>query len=132
MILRRKNFVSQARNEKLRRGTLRCFRKFRVSKIFMHKKGYHYFPLKFFCLTAPKNIVGEYFNVLRKFGLSKSFMDKRGGGEGVSRFSVLIIKLKNLGKGWDLNPYLPVKNPVVLPTVPWEPLEWNFRQKSAK
>ena len=47
---------------------------------------------------------------------------------GVSRFSVVIISVviivKNVGKGWDSNPYLPLQNPVVLPTVPWEPLEF--------
>ena len=43
-------------------------------------------------------------------------MDKRGG-MGVSRFSV--VKIKNVGEGWDSNPYLPLQNPVVLPTVPW-------------
>ena len=52
-------------------------------------------------------------------------MDKRAGRrEGVSRLSVVIIK--NVGEGWDSNPYLPLQNPVVQPTVPWEPLEWNF------
>ena len=41
---------------------------------------------------------------------------------GVSRFSVVII-VKNV-EGWDSNPYLPLQNPVVLTTVPWEPLEF--------
>ena len=46
-----------------------------------------------------------------------------GGGGAVSRFSVVMIKLKNVGKGWDSNLYLQLQNPFVLPTVPWEPLE---------
>ena len=47
----------------------------------------------------------------------------------VSRFSVVIFKLQNVGKGWDSNPDLPLQNHVILPTVPWEPLEWNFWQR---
>ena len=49
-------------------------------------------------------------------------MDKRG--EGVSRFSVVLFKLRNEGKVWDSNPYLPLQNPVVQPAVPWEQLEF--------
>ena len=48
-------------------------------------------------------------------------MHKREGGGVVSRFSVVLIKLKIIGKGWDSN--LPLQNLVVLPTVPWEQLE---------
>ena len=37
----------------------------------------------FFCLTVPKNLVGEPFcAVFRKFPIAKKFMDKRGGGGG--------------------------------------------------
>ena len=56
-----------------------------------------------------------------KILVSKIFMPKRGA---VSRFSVVILKLKNVDKGWDSNPYLPLQNPVVQPTVSWEPLEF--------
>ena len=42
----------------------------------------------------------------------------------MSRFSVGIIKLKNVGKSWDSNSYLALQNPVALPTVPWEQLEF--------
>ena len=34
-----------------------------------------------------------------------------------------INEVKNRGKCWDLNPYIELQNPVVLPTVPWKPLE---------
>ena len=34
------------------------------------------------------------------------------------------IKWKNIGKCWYSNPYLALQNPVVLPTVPWEPSEF--------
>ena len=38
-------------------------------------------------------------------------------------FKIVSVMLKNLGKSWDLNPFLALQKPVVLPTVPWEPLE---------
>ena len=187
--------------EKLRRGTLLCFRKFLVSKNVGDKRGggYHDFPSKLFCLTVSKYFEDEPFCVsekfcyrkklgirgggyhdvpsnlfcltvskhfveetFRNFRVSKNFMPKRWKSrfsiekflsrstekfrrgtlvccvseyfqerkslwirgekrEGVSRFSVVIIK--NVGEGWDSNPYLPLQTLVVLPTVPWEPLE---------
>ena len=57
----------------------------------------------------------------RKILVSKLFMHKRGGV--ISRLSVVKIRLKNVGKGWNSNPYLPLQNPLSLPTVPWEPFE---------
>ena len=146
--------------EKLRRGTLLCFRKFLVSKKVGDERGggYHDFPSKLFFLTVSKHFVEEPFRkfrvsknfkpksgksrfsvekflarstekfrrgtivrCFRRFPGAKKFMDKRAGRrEGLSRFSVVIIK--NVGEGWDSNPYLPLQNPVVLPTVPREPL----------
>ena len=57
----------------------------------------------------------------RKTMQSKLFVQKR---RGVSYFSAVIFEVKNLGKGWESNPYLPLQKPVVLPTAPWEPLEF--------
>ena len=79
------------RAEKFRRGTLLCFTEFLVSKIFLERKGlgeYQEFPSKYFCLTLPKNFVGERFcDVFKKnSGSEKAFRKKRG--QGVSRFSV--------------------------------------------
>ena len=34
----------------------------------LYAKGYHYFPLKFFCLTVPKNFVEEPFCVSESIG----------------------------------------------------------------
>ena len=68
---------------RFRRGTLLCC----VSEIFRYRKSlwirggkYPDFPSKFFCLTVPKNSVGDP-SVLcfRKFTVAKKFMDKRGG-----------------------------------------------------
>ena len=53
---RRKFLVSQCR--KFSWASLQCFRKFGVSKNFMHNRGYHVFPSKIFGLTVPKNFVG--------------------------------------------------------------------------
>ena len=55
--------------EKFRRGTLLCFRKFLVPKNFRDKRGggYHDFLSKFFCLTVPKNFVGEPFRASQNF-----------------------------------------------------------------
>ena len=47
-------------------------------------------------------------------------MHKRG----LSRFSVVLIKSKKLGENWDSNPYPELQNPVVLPSVPWEQVEF--------
>ena len=52
-----------------------CFRKFTVAKKFMDKRGgggkYQNFPSKVFCLTVPKNFVGEPFCVIN-FGCRKT------------------------------------------------------------
>ena len=104
IIVLRRIFFSHS-SETFRRGTLLCFRNFLVSKIVKDKRGggYHDFPSKLFCLNTDA------------FG--------RGVG-GIIIFSVVIIKLKNVGKGRDLNRYLPLQNLVVLPTVPWEQFEF--------
>ena len=47
--------------KKLRQGTRLCFRNFRVSKNFMPERGKSWFSIEFFCLTVPKNFVGEPF-----------------------------------------------------------------------
>ena len=60
-VLWMKNFV----------GILQCFRKFVVSKNFMHNRGYHNFPSKIFCLTVPKNFVKEPFSVSLISGIKK-------------------------------------------------------------
>ncbi len=59
------NFLSHSA-EKIRRGTLLCFREFLVSKTFLEKRGlgeYQEFPSKCFCLTLPKKFVGEPISV---------------------------------------------------------------------
>ena len=122
-----KIFLSHS-TERFCKGTLLCFRKFLLSKNFMHKRGYQDFLSTIFCLTIPKIFVRE------KLMLSKIFMHERHKWEReVSRFSVAILKLKNVGKSWDSNSYLALQNPVVLPTVPWEYLEFpTVKLASAK
>ena len=52
-----------------------CFRKFLVAKNFMDQKGgeYQNFLSKIFCLTKPKNFVGEPFSVSIISGIEKFY-----------------------------------------------------------
>ena len=59
--LRRKCFVSQCQKNSW--TSLQCFRKIRVSKIFMYNRGYHVFPAKKFFLTVPKYSIKKPFSV---------------------------------------------------------------------
>ena len=73
-----KNFPSHSA-EKFRRGTRLCFTKFRVSKNFMPKRGISRFSPKNFCLTVPKNFVGEPFSAslisgIERFYASESYV----------------------------------------------------------
>ena len=87
---------------------------------------YYDFLSKIFCITVPKNFVGEPFLVSEKFCYRK-FSCIRGGGYHDFPLFRRINKVENVVKGGDSNPYLPLQNPVVLPTVPWEHLEFlNF------
>ena len=74
--------------KKLRQGTRLCFRNFRVSKNFMPERGKSWFSIEFFCLTVPKNFVGEPF-FSQNFWCRKYLCLSCGvGGGRVSRFSV--------------------------------------------
>ena len=68
---RRKFFVSQCR--KMSWACLQCFRKFGVSKNFMHNRGYHKFPSKIFRLTVPKNVVGIPSMAQKIWGIEKFY-----------------------------------------------------------
>ena len=65
---RRNFFASQC--QKVSWASLQCLRKFGVSKFFLHDRGYHVFPSKFFCLSA-KNFRGHPFNVSENLGYRK-------------------------------------------------------------
>ena len=80
---RRIFFVSQCR--KILWATLQCFRKFGVSKIFMHKKGISLFSVDFFCFTVPIKFVGEPLRVSKKFWYRK-FLCIGGGHHGFVDF----------------------------------------------
>ena len=66
---RRKFLVSECR--KISWACLQCFRKFGVSKNFMHNRGYHNFPSKTFCLTVPKNFVDIPSIIQKIWGIEK-------------------------------------------------------------
>ena len=79
-------FLSRS-TETFHRGTLRCCRKFRVSKNFMPKRGDHDFAWKNICPTVPKNLKGEPFCVSEKLWYRKFSCIRRG---------CLLINLKNV------------------------------------
>ena len=59
-----------------------CFRKFLVAKKFMDKREGEVsrFPSKFFCLTVPKNAVGEPFSLSLISSIEKVWMRGWRGG----------------------------------------------------
>ena len=68
-IFSRKVLVSQCQN--ISWASLQCFRKFGVSKNFMHNRGYHVFPSKNLDLTVPKNFVSESYCFRENFWFRK-------------------------------------------------------------
>ena len=66
--------------KKLRRGTLRCCRKVRVSKNFMHKKGISLFPFEDFLSHSAEKIRRGTLLCFRKFLVWKKIGNKRGWG----------------------------------------------------
>ena len=76
-----KNVLSHS-TEKLRRGTILCFTKLLVSEKIMDKWGrteeVSRYNVKFFCLTVPKNFVGEPFCFIQILWYRNSLW-KRGG-----------------------------------------------------
>ena len=75
-IFRRIFFVSQ--RQKISWASLQCLRQIGLSKNFMHKRGYHVFQSKIFCLTVPKNFVGIPSNVSENLGYGKILCILRG------------------------------------------------------
>ena len=80
---------------KLRKGTLLCLTKFRVSKNFLHEGGRTIFWRQF--LTVPKNFVVEPFCVSENFWYRKILWIRRGR-EGVSQFSIENLLSHSTGK----------------------------------
>ena len=66
--------------EKCRRGTLLCFRKFRVSKKLIDKRRWVFITIfcQSLCLTVPENFVGQLFCVSEKTGYRRNLRRKRG------------------------------------------------------
>ena len=69
-------FLSHS-TEKFRWGTLRCFKKFRVSKNFMHKKGLSLFSLQTFLSHSAHKLRKGTILCFRNILVGKNFMDKR-------------------------------------------------------
>ena len=87
-------------------------------KKFMDKRGVSRFSVENFLSHSAEKLHKGTLLCFRNFLVSKLLMLERG----VSRFSVVLINSKNVGKGWDSNPYLPLQK-VVLPTLPWGQLQ---------
>ena len=68
-IFNRSFHVSQYRKNSW--ASLQGFRKLGVSKKFIHNRGYHVLPSKFFGLTVPKYFIGEHFRVSEKIFYQK-------------------------------------------------------------
>ena len=74
---------------KFRRGTFLCFRKFRVSKNFMSKRGRARSSIKNLLSRSTEKLRRGTLLCLTKFPVSKKFRDKKGRRrKGVLRFSV--------------------------------------------
>ena len=67
-----KNFLSHSA-EKFRRGTLQCVTDFGYRKVLCFRGLCQDFPSKVFCLTVPKNFVGELFSVSLISGTEKIY-----------------------------------------------------------
>ena len=76
-VLRQKLFVTQYRKNSW--GTLRCFRKFRVSQNFMNKKRISLNSVENFLSHSAEKFRKGILLFLRNFLVSKSFMDEKGG-----------------------------------------------------
>ena len=93
------NFLSHG-TEKFRWGTLRCIRKFRVSKNYMHqRRGVSRSPSKIFCQTVPKNFVGEHFGVSENFGYRKIICIRERGGYHVLRQKFFVTQYRKISLG---------------------------------
>ena len=66
---RRKFLVSQCRE--ISWASLQCFRKFGVSKNFMHNREYHVFSVENFWSHSAENFCGHPFNVSENLGYRK-------------------------------------------------------------
>ena len=67
----------------------------------LYAKRYHDFPLKNFCLTVPKNFVGEPFSVSSISGIEKVWMRGWGGGGSIKIFrrKFLVSQCRKISKG---------------------------------
>ena len=70
-IFSRKFLVSQCQN--ISWASLQWFRKFGVSKNFMHNRGYHVFPSNNDGLTVPKNFAGIASKFQKIWGIEKFY-----------------------------------------------------------
>ena len=97
-IFSRNFYVSQCRKNSW--ASLQCFRKFVVSKNFMHNRGITSFRRKFF-VSQCRNISWTWASLqcIRKFGVSKNFMHNRGYHNFPSKIFCLTVPKNFVGMG---------------------------------
>ena len=94
------NFLSHS-TKKFRWGTLRCIRKIRVSKEFMHQRGrgYQFSPSKTVCHTVSKIFVGEHSGVSGNFGYRKTLCIREGGSITFLRRKLFVTQYQKISLG---------------------------------
>ena len=88
------NFLSHS-TEKFRWGTLRCFRKFRVSQNFMHKKGISLNSVKKFLSHSADKIRRRTLLCFERILVSKIFKQRRGKLHGFVKIIFISQDRKN-------------------------------------
>ena len=91
------NFLSHS-TEKFRWGTVRCFRKFRLSQNFMHKKEISLNSVEK-SLSHSADKIRRTLLCFERIQVSKIFMQKRGGITALSKFFVSEDRNEKLCKG---------------------------------
>ena len=94
------NFLSHS-TEKFRWGTLLCFRKFRVSQNFIHKKRIPLNSVEKFLSHSADKFVGEHFCVSKEFWYRKFSCI----GEGASRFCPNFLSHRTETKSFVREPF---------------------------
>ena len=92
------NFLSHS-TEKFRWGTLRCFRKFRVSQNFMHKKGISLHSVEKFLSHSADKIRRRTLLCFERILVSKCFKQRRGKASGFCQKNFHLTGTKKLRQG---------------------------------
>ena len=67
------------------------------------RRGYHYFPSKFFCLTVPKKFVEDFIGVSECLGCQKNFLTGRVNNYPSLKFSCRTVRKKFVGEHFSVS-----------------------------